>query len=951
MPEDSGKRGYKGVEPRDSRDSREENSVYDDAEDGGMLQTSRDAATRAQSYEQGGKQQHPARYICGSVVCTLVVVVLAIVVGSGTDSGRDAIIRYALGSGSDWSGFHAQFVDPNFEGSPKAENIRDNLRDLTTKPHIAGSMNDLETAEYVKRRMNEYGWDADIVKYDVLLMYPKVEDDVPYAELEGSCERGRSCAGMTGAGGVFTASLEERVYQEDGLSDAPAEGNPAPWGTSQLPFPTFNGYSPSTPAAGVTGPVVYANYGRREDFELLAKMGVEVQGAIVIARYGRLFRGSKADNAHNAGAQALLIYSDPADYAKLGTEPENVYPNTRFLPGTGVQRGTIFTGSGDPLTPGVPSTSDALRLDPEDRDEYITSETCPNAGGCTSWGTERLLPAIPTHPISYEDAAPFLLNLEGQSVPTANSQRREPVQHTTGDWRGAVPGVTYKFGETTGNDVVTAHLTLRSNITTAPIWNVVTVIPGELDPEHVVVLGNHRDAWVAGAIDPTSGTAAVLETGRALAVLRDQGWKPRRTIVWCSWDAEEYGLLGSTEWAEQHDNLLRARAVTYINLDSAVSGASSGFSADATPNFDHVIRDVAKTVYDPEGEYESLYAAWQAKSEERGSTQPEPQVGRLGSGSDYTPFLQHLGIPSVSLAYSGEYPVYHSQYDSFDWTRRFADEITPNCPTGFCRHAAMATYVGAFTLRIADDRILPMNYTHYAIVMQGYTENIRDSPSRRGGIADAPNMKCPCSEPATNFGTCPVDTSADAIDGMPACPIGKCRFLSSSRCPRSQVSMQSIFNALDAMLVVTATVELDRQRLSLPGNTEIAAARDLNDRLVLAERALTTREGLRDRPWFKHLVYAPGFFNNCECYEHPGTSNPHHNLISRDVSERLRVLVFSDGTDNFPAITDALCHTLVDEECVPDWRHVRVEIARTAEAIREAVDALRPSSVSFRSTD
>ena len=264
--------------------------------------------------------------------------------------------------------------------------------------------------------------------------------------------------------------------------------------------------------------------------------------------------------------------------------------------------------------------------------------------------------------------------------------------------------------------------------------------------------------------------------------------------------------------------------------------------------------------------------------------------------------------------------MYHSQYDSFDWTRRFADEITPNCPTGFCRHAAMATYVGAFTMRIADDRILPMNYTHYAIVMQGYAENIRDSPSRRGGIADAPNIKCPCSEPVTNFGTCPVDTSADAIDGMPACPIDKCRFLSASRCPRSQVSMDTVFNALDAMLEVTATVELERQRLSLPGNTEIAAARDLNDRLVLAERALCTREGLRDRPWFKHLVYAPGFFNNY-------------------------------GTDKFPAITDALCHTLVDEECVPDWRHVRVEIARTAEGIREAVDALRPSSVSFRSTD
>ena len=375
----------------------------------------------------------------------------------------------------------------------------------------------------MRDKMHEFGWEADLVKYDVLLMYPKVEEGRPYAELTARCEPDRGdCAGMGPSGDSFTARLQEEVYAEDDLGDRGSEDNPAPWGTSQLPFPTFNGYSPSTPEGGVSAPVVYANYARREDFELLAKMGVNVTGAVVLARYGRLFRGSKADNAHNAGAVALLIYSDPKDYAPLGTEPEHVYPSTRYLPPTGVQRGTIFTGSGDPLTPGHPSTSDALRLDPQDRAEYITSAQCPSAGGCTTWGTERLLPVIPTHPISYEDARPFLLNLGGDAVPEGNSA--SPVQHTTGDWRGAVPDVTYRFGDTVGPSVVTASLTLRSNITQAPIWNVVTVIPGDLDPEPLVVLGNHRDAWVAGAIDPTSGTAAVLETGRALAELRDQGW-------------------------------------------------------------------------------------------------------------------------------------------------------------------------------------------------------------------------------------------------------------------------------------------------------------------------------------------------------------------------------------------------------------------------------------------
>ncbi len=249
----------------------------------------------------------------------------------------------------------------------------------------------------------------------------------------------------------------------------------------------------------------------------------------------------------------------------------------------------------------------------------------------------------------------------------------------------------------------------------------------------------------------------------------------------------------------------------------------------------------------------------------------------------------------------------------------------------------------------ADDTILPMNYTHYAIVMRGYAENIRDNPSRRGGIQDAPVMTCPCDQAVTSSGECPRDTSATASGGAAACPIGKCRHMFADNCPNYQVRMEPVLNALNEMLGTTETVERDRERLSQPGNTETVAQRDLNDRLVLAERALCTREGLRDRPWFKHLVtlhvllllfcallhksaflsprltrsrlqvYAPGFFNNY-------------------------------GTDKFPAITDSLCHTLVEEECIPDWPHVRVEIARTAEAIREATDALRDSSLSFRSS-
>lgn len=404
----------------------------------------------------------------------------------------------------DYTYYQQLFTDTEWEGAMRPEAIKQNLDDLTVRPHVAGTPDDLRTAEYVRDRMREYGWDADLVQYDVLLMYPKTNDPAgPYAELSATFPNGRS----------FRASLTERVYPEDPLSQS---------GT--LPFPTFNGYSPSTPEEGLTAAVVYANYGTREDFETVAQAGVDVTGCICIVRYGANFRGSKTENANNAGCIGVLIYSDPRDYAKEGVEPENTFPNTRYLPETGVQRGSLFAAAGDPLTPGWAATSDALRLDPDDPEQYIDEGECPNPGGCTVWGTERLLPAIPTHPISYGDARPILSNLGGVLVPP--------------QYAGAIPGVTYHYGVPEGVGAVVATLKIRANFTRNPIWNVITVIPGAIDPEHVVVLGNHRDAWVAGAVDPSSGTAAVLETGRALAMLRDAGWRPRRTIVWCSWDAE-----------------------------------------------------------------------------------------------------------------------------------------------------------------------------------------------------------------------------------------------------------------------------------------------------------------------------------------------------------------------------------------------------------------------------
>jgi N-acetylated-alpha-linked acidic dipeptidase len=272
-----------------------------------------------------GKPTKPGLVACGTAVGTLLLVLLVIVGGANTELGAGLLQKAAAAPIPDYVRYQQMFVDREWEGAMQPDNIRQNLVDLTARPHIAGSINDKRTAEYVRDKMRGYGWEADLVEYNVLLMYPKVEAGLPYASLSARLPSGRT----------VTASMQETAYPEDPLSGA--DGGPAPWGSSSLPFPSFNGYSPSTPSNGVTGAVIYANYATRQDFEELARLGVDVRGAVVIARYGALFRGSKADNAHNAGAAALLIYSDPFDYAKEGVAPQNVFPNTRFLPETGVQ--------------------------------------------------------------------------------------------------------------------------------------------------------------------------------------------------------------------------------------------------------------------------------------------------------------------------------------------------------------------------------------------------------------------------------------------------------------------------------------------------------------------------------------------------------------------------------------------------------------------------------------
>src|SRR5690349_1144412 len=431
--------------------------------------------------------------------------------------------------------------------------------------------------------------------------------------------------------------------------------------------PLFNGYSAS---GDVTAPVVYANYGLPNDYEELQKAGVDVKGKIVIVRYGNSFRGVKAKVAQDHGAIGCIIYSDPADD---GYMQGDVYPKGPWRPVASGQRGSVqylFDYPGDPLTPGSPAIEGVPRLKPEEATD---------------------LTRIPVQPIAYDVARQIIAPLKGPVRPRG--------------FQGGLP-FAYHAG---GTDDVKVHLKTDMDYKQRPIWDVITRIDGTDQKDRWVVLGNHRDAWVFGAVDPNSGTSAMLEVGRGLGQLLKSGWQPRRSIVLCSWDAEEYGLIGSTEWAEEFASELQEKAVAYLNLDAAVSGPN--FGAQSVPSLWKFIRAVTRDVKDPKTG-KSVYDAWQDRTrelatEEERNTEREARIGPLGSGSDYTPFLQHLGIASTDMSFGGDYGVYHSAYDSFYWMDHFGDP-------GFQYHVAAAQIWGTLALRLADADGLSFDYTDYA---------------------------------------------------------------------------------------------------------------------------------------------------------------------------------------------------------------------------------------------
>ena len=419
------------------------------------------------------------------------------------------------------------------------------------------------------------------------------------------------------------------------------------------------GYNAYSPDGDVTADLIYVNKGLPDDYRKLGEMGISVKGKIAIARYGGSYRGVKAKIAGEQGAIGLIIYSDPADD---GYMKGDVYPRGPWRSGDAIQRGTvkyIFQHAGDPLTPGWASTQEAHRIP-------ITEATD--------------LPQIPVAPLAYRDAEPLLKALAGPNVPKG--------------WQGGLP-----FAYHIGPGLAKVRLKVRSEHKNRSIYNVIAKLKGVESPDQWVILGNHHDAWVYGAADPGSGTASLLEVARCLGQLAQKGYRPKRTIVFASWDAEEFGILGSAEWAEDLKAELQQKAIAYLNVDIAATGTE--FYASAVPSLKPLVKEVAQTVIDPQT-HQTIYEAWRQHQENH-----VPRVGNLGSGSDHSPFIGHLGIPSISMGFYGPYGVYHAMQDTFYWMEHFGD------PT-FRYHVAVAQIWGIIALRLADADILPFDYAAYA---------------------------------------------------------------------------------------------------------------------------------------------------------------------------------------------------------------------------------------------
>jgi len=682
---------------------------------------------------------------------------------------------------------------------PTPENARAWLRRMTREPHVAGTAADKDTAIELRDKLISWGWDAELAEYEVLLNYPQ---STPILQI------------------VRPNPLTLKVIEDPFPLDTDSSNAAA--------FPAFHGYGVS---GDVAGAVVYVNYGRREDFETLEKLGVDVKGKLVLVRYGEIFRGLKVLNSQKRGAIGVLIYSDPIDD---GFMKGDVYPNGPYRPASAIQRGSVqflSLGPGDPSTPNGPSIKGAKRLpiDPLNGFTLWNEADAPQLS-VKAWEKQTGLKrdehfaTIPSLPLSYESAKPIFEALGGAAVPIG--------------WQGGLP-LTYH----TGPGPCEVRFKIQMDYAVRTIWNVIARLPGNVEPDRWVMVGNHRDAWVFGAADPGSGTAATMEMCRALGAAVKNGWKPRRTIVYASWDAEEYGLVGSTEWADEHSETIKERAVMLLNVDTAVSGTE--FDIDGVPSLRDFLLDAAGRVNDIRTG-KSLKDLWLAKQKTRwaaaspldladplwdddalgarrfpASARFQPQLNALGSGSDYTAFVDHLGVPAIDVGFSGRYGVYHAIYDNFFWMEKFGDPE-------FVQHATAARLYTLIAMRAASLEVVPLRFTAYGHALR------------------------------------------EAVDDYRLTIVRKNRAAAASVVPFDFAKLPRLVGSIKEFQARASEADKASESLLAQTNVDPGKLSRYNDALTQVERAFLLPGGLPGRPWFRHAVYAPGLTTGYAAWVFPG---------------------------------------------------------------------------------
>jgi N-acetylated-alpha-linked acidic dipeptidase len=661
--------------------------------------------------------------------------------------------------------------EKKFQDGILRDNLRENMRRMSGRPHHVGSPYDKDNAQWILSKFKEWGFDAHIETFQVLFPTPKER----VVELVEPTQ--------------FRARLQEPVIAVDPTSNQVSEY-----------LPPYNAYSID---GDVTAPLVYVNYGNREDYEQLDRLGISVKGAIVIARYGEGWRGIKPKVAGEHGAIGCIIYSDPKDD---GFFQGDDYPKGGWRPKDGVQRGSVMDTDypGDPLTPGVGATADAKRLK--------ISEA-------------KTITKIPVLPISWGDALPLLSALAGPVAPEK--------------WRGAL-AITYHVGPGPAK----VHLKVASNWDLKPVNDVIATLRGSEDPDQWVIRGNHFDAWVNGADDPLSGMSAVLEETRMLGELHKQGWNPKRTLIYCAWDGEEPGLLGSTEWVETHGDDLQKHAVAYINSDSNGRGF---FRAAGSHDLEKLTNDIVREINDPE----KNITVWQRarlsrianakNAEERGEIRKRAElaIGSLGDGSDYASFLDHAGISAVNFGFGGENDAnqYHSVYDDFYWYTHFVD-------TDFSYGRALAQTGGTTVMRMADAELIPFEYTGLADTISKYVTELEKQLKEQQDEINERNLELKegvfnaVADPRKNSVPPPREITPPYMNFAPL-----------------KNGVEAIKRSAERYQAAVVKTQGD----NAPAFSAQALS-SLNEDLLKIQRTFLTERGLPERPWFKNQVYAPGAY-------------------------------------------------------------------------------------------